>query len=100
MTNLVTINLPHAMIQGINEACKKQGCTNQELMRIAISKMLFEEFKSAPETNTVIVADNNTQPHLNTDSSDCEIPLDKIISVRYTLDDGKIIHVMRGKKSQ
>ncbi|MDE1770455.1 MAG: hypothetical protein KGI28_07895 [Thaumarchaeota archaeon] len=100
MTNSITLSLPHAMIQGINAACIKQGYTTQELIRIAISKMLFDEFKSAPETNTIIAEENNIQSQNNIDSSDCEIPLDKIISVRYTLDDGKIIHIMRGKKSK
>ena len=100
LTNSITLSLPHALIQGVNDACKKQGCTSQELIRIAISKMLFEEFKSAPETNAVITEDQSHQSYENTDSSDCEIPLDKIISVRYTLDDGKIIHIIRGKKSQ
>lgn len=33
------------------------------------------------------------------ESSNYDIPLDKIISVRYTLDDGKVIHIMRGKNN-
>jgi hypothetical protein len=88
------------MIQGINKASKKEGCTSQDLIRTAISKMLFEQFKPAPESNTLTEKDIQVGPSGN--SSDCnyEIPLERIIAVRYTLDDGKIIHIMRGKKPQ
>lgn len=87
------------MIQSINEVCKKGGYTRQELIRVAISKMLFEQFKSEPELNmSVTVQDTSSQT--NSENSNCDIPLDKIISVRYTLDDGKVIHIMRGKNTK
>ena len=88
------------MIQSINKASKKEGCTSQELIRTAISKMLFEQFKPAPESNMFTTKDIRLGPSENSDNSSYEIPLERIIAVRYTLDDGKIIHIMRGKKSQ
>ncbi len=86
------------MVQSINDVCKKGGYTRQELIRVAISKMLFEQFKPAPESNMVISEEKYSDAQTNSENSNYEIPLDKIISVRYTLDDGKVIHIMRGKK--
>jgi hypothetical protein len=92
--------MPHAMIQSINEVCKKTGYTRQELIRVSISKMLFEQFKPCPESDTEIAEQVHTNPQMNSENSDYDIPLDRIVSVRYTLDDGKIIHIMRGKNSR
>ncbi len=100
MTDTITLDLPNAMIQSINKASKKEGCTSQELIRTAISKMLFEQFKPAPESNMLTTKDMHLGPSENSDNNSYEIPLERIIAVRYTLDDGKIIHIMRGKKSQ
>lgn len=86
------------MIQSIDEACKIQGVTRQELIRIATAKMLFEENTSPIESHTVVLPDRNTQT--NSENSTCEIPLDKIISVQYTLNDGKVINIIREKKTQ
>lgn len=98
MTDNITLDLPHAMIQGINKACKKEGCTDQEFIRTAISKMLFEQFKPAPESNTLFTKEISIGSSENSGEPCYEIPLERIIAVRYTLDDGKIIHIMRGKK--
>ncbi|MGI0017090.1 MAG: hypothetical protein ACREA1_00110 [Nitrosotalea sp.] len=100
MTDTITLDLPHAMIQSINKASKKEGCTSQELIRTAISKMLFEQFKPAPESSTLTTKDMGLGPSENSNAGSYEIPLERIIAVRYTLDDGKIIHIMRGKKLQ
>jgi hypothetical protein len=86
------------MVQSINDVCKKGSYTRQELIRVAISKMLFEQFKPAPESNSIISEEKYSDSQTNSENSNYEIPLDKIISVRYTLDDGKVIHIMRGKK--
>ncbi|MGI0066191.1 MAG: hypothetical protein ACREA5_07115 [Nitrosotalea sp.] len=98
MTDTITLDLPHAMIQGINKACKKDDSTSQEFIRTAISKMLFEQFKPAPESNILSTKEMGFGPSENSGGSGYEIPLERIIAVRYTLDDGKIIHIMRGKK--
>ena len=88
------------MIQSINKASKKEGCTSQDLIRTAISKMLFEQFKPAPESNTLTEKDIQVGPSEDSKGGNYDIPLERIIAVRYTLDDGKIIHIMRGKKPQ
>lgn len=86
------------MIQGIDDACKRQKCTRQELIRIAISKILFEENISTAESYVAISQDSKHQLQSNIDNSEYDIPLDRIISVQYTLDDGKIIQIVREKK--
>ena len=86
------------MIQSISDVCKKEGYTRQELIRTAISRMLFEKSKSQPEPNISITEARYLDPQTNLENSIYDIPLDKIISVRYTLDDGKVIHIIRGKK--
>lgn len=88
------------MIQSISEVCKKEGCTRQELIRNAISKMLFEKYKSTPDANLSVPEEADSNQQTSLENSNYDIPLDKIISVRYTLDDGKVIHIMRGKKQQ
>jgi len=98
LSDTLTLDLPHAMIQGINKACKKDGCTSQEFIRTAISKMLFEQFKPAPESNILVTKEMYLGPREDSGDPCYEIPLEKIIAVRYTLDDGKMIHIMRGKK--
>lgn len=98
MSESIILSLPHAMIQSISDVCKKEGYTRQELIRTAISKMLFEKSKSQSESNIVIPEEAYSNPQTNLENSIYNIPLDKIISVRYTLDDGKVIHIMRGKK--
>lgn len=100
MSDSIILSLPHAMIQSISDVCKKEGRTRQELIRIAISKMLFEKSKSSSEDNMPSPEEAYSNPQTNSENSSYEIPLDKIISVRYTLDDGKVIHIMRGKKQQ
>ncbi|MDE1819002.1 MAG: hypothetical protein KGI19_10425 [Thaumarchaeota archaeon] len=99
MSDTLTLDLPHAMIQSIDKACKKEGYTSQEFIRTAISKMLFEQFKPAPESNILVTKEMRLGPSEDSDNSCYDIPLERIIAVRYTLDDGKIIHIMRGKKS-
>ena len=61
--------------------------------------MLFEQFKPAPESNILVTKEMNLEPNKDSDNPCYNIPLERIIAVRYTLDDGKIIHIMRGKKS-
>lgn len=87
------------MIQSINDVCKKGGYTRQELIRVAISKMLFEQFKSDPEPN-MSTTEQDSKLQINSENSNYDIPLDRIISIRYTLDDGKVIHIMRGKNNK
>jgi hypothetical protein len=100
LTDFITINLPDAMIQSMNELCQKEGLTNQEFIKAAISAMLFEQFKASPEISISINQENDFNSQKNVNIPNYEIPLDKVITVQYTLEDGKIIHIIRGKKSQ
>ena len=46
MHNSITVRLPDAMIQGIDEICKKQKSTRQEVIRTALSLMLFNDHRN------------------------------------------------------
>lgn len=46
MHNSITVRLPDAMIQGIDEICKKQESTRQEVIRTALSLMLFNDHRN------------------------------------------------------
>ncbi|WP_101477996.1 response regulator [Candidatus Nitrosotalea bavarica] len=45
MHNSITIRLPDAMIQSIDDICKKQESTRQEIIRSALSVMLLDEHR-------------------------------------------------------
>ena len=46
MHNSITVRLPDAMIQSIDEICKKQESTRQEVIRTALSLMLFNDHRN------------------------------------------------------
>lgn len=52
MHNSITVRLPDAMIQGIDEICKKQESTRQEVIRTALSFMLFNDHKNIESNHT------------------------------------------------
>lgn len=51
MHNSITVRLPDVMIQGIDEICKKQESSRQEVIRTALSLMLFNDHRNS-ESNT------------------------------------------------
>lgn len=97
MSSVITINIPNAMLQSIDENCKMQKTTRQEMVRTAIARMLFEATQT--EQHTVILPCKDAQSQDSSENVTYEIPLDKIVSVQYTLNDGKIINIMREKKT-
>ena len=96
LTQTILISMPDAMIKAMVELCKQKKCTRNELVKTALSKMLFDESNIDPASKSVQVTEKQNSEKNNT----YEIPLDKVISVQYTLDDGKIIHVIRESKIQ
>jgi two-component system, chemotaxis family, chemotaxis protein CheY len=46
MHNSITVRLPDAMIQSIDEICKKQESSRQEVIRTALSLMLFNDHRN------------------------------------------------------
>jgi two-component system, chemotaxis family, chemotaxis protein CheY len=57
MHNSITIRLPDAMIQGIDEICKEQHSTRQDVIRNALSLMLFNGNRIV-ETNATNHSEN------------------------------------------
>lgn len=84
------------MIKAIVDSCKQKKCTRQEFIKTALSKMLFDESNAEIVSKSVQILEKQDGEKDNT----YEIPLDKVVSVQYTLDDGKIIHVVRESKIQ
>lgn len=58
MHNSITVRLPDAMIQGIDEICKKQESTRQEVIRTALSFMLFNDHKNTESEHSHTSAPN------------------------------------------
>ena len=84
------------MIKAIVGLCKQKKYTRQEFIKTALSKMLFDESNADVVSNSVHISEKQ-----DGEKGDMyEIPLDKVVSVQYTLDDGKIIHVVRESKIQ
>lgn len=84
------------MIKAIVGLCKQKKCTRQEFIKTALSRMLFDESNTEAVSKSVQISEKQDGEKDNT----YEIPLDKVVSVQYTLDDGKIIHVVRESKIQ
>jgi len=59
MHNSITVRLPDAMIQSIDEICKKQESTRQEVIRNVLSMMLLDEQN---------ISRSNNPQHSNTPS--------------------------------
>ncbi|HJT10108.1 MAG TPA: hypothetical protein VJ771_04930 [Candidatus Nitrosotalea sp.] len=65
---------------------------------MAVAKFLFNQTLQTPDIHKdKDITDKSI--HKSTDLSK-EIPMEKIISVQYTLDDGRIIHILREKKTR
>lgn len=58
MHNSITVRLPDAMIQGIDEICKKQESSRQEVIRTALSLMLFNDHKNSESNHNHSEAPN------------------------------------------
>lgn len=52
MHNSITIRLPDAMIHSIDDICKKQESTRQEIIRRALSMMLLDEHRISESNST------------------------------------------------
>ena len=90
----MSITMPESMMIGIDNLSKIKNCSSNTIIKLAIAKFLFDQ--SSPEPKIYKNGYNHIQKR--SDNPFKEIPLDKIISVQYTLNDGRVIHVIRQSK--
>lgn len=86
--------MPGSMISSIDNLSKIKNCSSNTIIKLAIAKFLFEHSSPEPE----IYKDKYNHSQKRSDNPFKEIPFDKIISVQYTLNDGRVIHVIRQSK--
>jgi CheY-like chemotaxis protein len=77
MHNSITIRLPDAMIQSIDEICKKQESTRQELIRSALSLMLLDD-QCTSGTNLASHLETPNISESNVGQLSKQISLDKV----------------------
>ena len=95
MDKIITMRMPEAMVSSIAHLSKDKNCSINTVIKLAIAKFLFDQTLPEPEIcqTTAPVADSG-----NLDDISNQLPLDRIVSVQYTLDDGRVIHIMRQSK--
>jgi two-component system, chemotaxis family, chemotaxis protein CheY len=77
MHNSITVRLPDAMIQSIDEICKKQESTRQELIRRALSLMLLDDHRTL-ESNTTNHQETPNISKSDTEQSSRQVYSDKV----------------------
>ncbi|HKU32939.1 MAG TPA: hypothetical protein VJR22_03735 [Candidatus Nitrosotalea sp.] len=98
MRNILSVTMPEAMIKSIEDISEAKNCSSNTIIKLAVAKFLFDQTLLTPEIHKVDMNEVRTMSK----SADVfeEIPLEKIISVQYTLDDGRVIHILRERKSR
>ena len=96
MDEILNVNMPEAMISGIGNLAKQRNCSVNTVVKLAVAKFLFDQTFQQPNIYPGETRINHGEK--NSDDLLREIPLDRIVSVQYTLDDGRTIHVLRGSK--
>ncbi len=84
--------MPESMIKGIDSLSRDKNCSSNTIIKLAIAKFLFDQDLPSPKVG------KNEYRQIQSNDISREIPVDKIIAVQYTLNDGRIIHIMRQSK--
>ncbi|GEM_PF-1618053 len=96
MDKILSLKMPEAMISSIENLSRTKNCSTNTVIKLAVAKFLFDQTLSEPE---VLETKNESRaPHESIGDISKQLPLDRIISVQYTLDDGRVIHIMRQSK--
>ena len=90
----MNITLPGSMITCVNNLSRSKNCSSNTIIKLAIAKFLFDQSSPEPEVY------RNEYKYIQKQSENIfkEIPLDEIVSVQYTLNDGRVIHIIRQSK--
>ncbi len=94
MPSVMNVAMPEAMIESIENLAKVKNCSSNTVIKLAVAKFLFDQDLSTPETHNDETKINRTAP----EDVLREIPMEKIVAVHYTLDDGRVIHILRERK--
>lgn len=96
MDGIMSIIIPESMITSIENLSESKNCSQNTIIKLAVAKFLFDQALQTPE----VFKNKKTTKESEKIQHDIvkEIPLDKIVSVQYTLDDGRIIHIIRQSK--
>lgn len=90
----INVVMPESMLKCLERLSKTKNCSNNTLVKLAIAKFLFDQNLPKPEIATnehglIQVKSNNISE---------EIPIDKIVSIQYNLNDGRVIYIVRQSK--
>lgn len=90
--------MPESMIKSIENMAKTKNCSSNTIVKLAVAKFLFDQTLLMPE----ILKDKTNEDKSTRKPTDLsnEIPMEKIISVQYILDDGRIIRILREKNTR
>ncbi len=87
--------MPESMIRCIDNLSRNKNCSKNTIIKLAVAKFLFNQDLPNPE----ISKNEHRGTEVQSDDAICEeIPIDKIVSVQYTLSDGRVIHIIRQSK--
>ena len=94
---MMNLTIPESMMKSIENMAKTKNCSSNTIVKLAVAKFLFNQTLQTPD----IHEDKNDTGKSIRKSTDLskEIPMEKIIAVQYTLDDGRIIRILREKKT-
>jgi|SRR5579872_2708441 len=96
MPSIMNLAMPESMIKSIENMAKTKNCSSNTIVKLAVAKFLFNQTLLTPEIHKDKTnADKVARKPMDLSK---EIPMEKIISVQYTLDDGRIIHILRERK--
>ena len=92
MLNLI---MSESMMKSIENMAKTKNCSSNTIVKLAVAKFLFNQTLQTPDIHKD--KDGTDKSTYKPTDLSKEIPIEKIIAVRYTLDDGRIIHILREK---
>ncbi|HJU13855.1 MAG TPA: hypothetical protein VJ792_05305 [Candidatus Nitrosotalea sp.] len=93
MDKTVFLTMPEAMASAIGELANERNCSSETIMKLAVARFLFDHTFQEPEVSKgEYVATTDAADAARTPSG---LPIDRIVSVQYTLDDGRVIHLLR-----
>ncbi|MFZ1077231.1 MAG: hypothetical protein WAN47_07360 [Nitrosotalea sp.] len=90
----MSITMPESMITCVDNLSRSKNCSSNTIIKLAIAKFLFDQSSTEPEIY------KNEYKYIKEQSDKIfkDVPLDKIVSVQYTLNDGRVIHIIRQSK--
>lgn len=98
MDRLVSVIMPEAMTSAVEKLSNDKNCSKNTLIKLAVARFLFDQTYQKPE---ICPSNNHTKAHdTKVDKITKEIPLDRVVSVQYTMDDGRIIRIARLSKNR